>query len=98
MHERVTGAHHLSLFADERAYCEKLASQLNSVQDLPVSCRQYDSVLSKVQESESDPFVGMWPGAAAKARAARSKGQEHHAQFQRRITTRPTQRFAKLDK
>lgn len=72
-------------------------SKLHYVKDLPVSCQQYASVVQKLESKEqaaNDPFHGMWGGAASKARMARSKGQEHHAQIQRRATNLGQRRFS----
>ena len=77
-----------------------MANQLTKLDDLPRACHQYAPVVDKVKRNEanaSDPFAGMWAGAASKARAARSKGQESHAQIQRRMTSQG-RRFSKLDK
>jgi hypothetical protein len=83
--------------APTKDYCENLVSKLHYVKDLPVSCQQYASVVQTLQSKEqaaNDPFHGMWGGAASKARMARSKGQEHHAQIQRRATNLGQRRFS----
>lgn len=70
------------------------------VKDLPEACKKYPTVVAKLESKEqaaADPFGGMGAGAAVKARSARSKGGEHHAQIQRRLTAQG-RRFSKLDK
>jgi hypothetical protein len=68
------------------------------MRDLPLFCRQYTPVVQKLQtKSANTAFDGMRPGEAAAAKAARVKGQEHHAQVQRRLTT-GARRFSKLEK
>jgi hypothetical protein len=88
--------------AKDRSDCESLANKLTNVKDLPTFCRQFAPVVQKLESKEaSNAFDGMRPGSAASARAARSKGQEHHAQVQRRLTaggTTGVRRFSKLDK
>jgi hypothetical protein len=87
-----------------RAYCENLAKQLaNTSKELPPFCQQYHLRPRNTHSahSEMDAFAGMRPGSAAQARVARSKGQESHAQIQRRLTNGGvlgTRRFSKLDK
>jgi hypothetical protein len=97
------GSHTLSLSTTDdddtttmsRQYCQGLAAKLASVTDLPASCKKYPDVVKTLQRrtttgSASDAtvaFQGMRAGSAAAARAARAKGQEHHAQIQRRYTT-----------
>ena len=77
-----------------RQYCQGLAAKLASVTDLPASCKKYPDVVKTLQRrttgSTSDSavaFAGMRAGEGASARAARAKGQEYHAQIQRRYTT-----------
>ena len=77
------------------AYCERLAAKY-SKDELPSSCRDYFQHQSSPSASSVDPFAGMRPGAATSARAHRSKGQEHHAQVQRRLTS-SGRRFSKLN-
>jgi hypothetical protein len=75
------------------AYCERLAAKY-SKDELPTSCRDYFQ--HQASPTSVDPFAGMRPGSAASARAHRSKGQEHHAQVQRRLTS-SGRRFSKLN-
>ncbi|EEC45830.1 predicted protein [Phaeodactylum tricornutum CCAP 1055/1] len=87
---------------NSEAYCERLALNLNTVKELPVSCRQYEGIVQKLETKEkesADPFAGMWAGSAAKARSSRAQGREHHAKIQRRLTTgaTSTRRFSKLE-
>jgi hypothetical protein len=80
------------------AYCERLAAKY-SKDELPSSCRDYFQNQASPSSSSAttvDPFAGMRPGSAASARAHRSKGQEHHAQVQRRLTS-SGRRFSKLN-
>lgn len=77
-----------------KAYCESLAAKLKSQKDLPQACLAYFAI----PDEHVDPFAGMRPGSAVSARATRAKGQEHHAQIQRRLTTSGTRRFSKLEK
>jgi hypothetical protein len=74
-------------------YCERLAAKY-SKDELPSSCRDYFQ--HQKGSGAVDPFAGMRPGAAAAARSHRSKGQEHHAQVQRRWTS-SGRRFSKLN-
>lgn len=86
-----------------RDYCQGLANKLASMSDLPKSCRKYPDIVKTLErrttgkkEDAALAFEGMSPGEAAQARAARSKGQQHHAQIQRRYTQ--TRRFTKQAK
>jgi hypothetical protein len=86
-------------------YCENLANKLTNVKDLPLFCRQYKPVVQKLQTKSTSndvtAFEGMGAGEAAAAKAARVKGQEHHAQVQRRLTSGArtgVRRFSKLEK
>lgn len=91
-------------FSDNKsqAYCEDLANKMSKLQDLPAYCRKYDDVVKKMESKQQkdavDPFAGMRPGEAVRARAARTRGMESHAQIQRRHTTRASRAFSKLDK
>ena len=80
-------------------YCQGIAAKLTSVKDLPASCKKYPEVVKTLQrrttgskEDATIAFQGMRPGSAAAARSARAKGQEHHAQIQRRYTRTETKR------
>jgi len=81
----------------------------NKTMYIPLTCR---TLLEQQQQEQqalaasaaardnttTDPFVGMRPGAAAAARSHRSKGQEYHAQVQRRfISGLAGRRFSKLE-
>lgn len=82
-----------------KSYCESIAQKITSLQDFPVACQQYDDVYEKLEKKiarSADPFYGMDPGTAIKARATRAAGLESHHQIQRRQTT--PRRFSKLDK
>lgn len=70
-------------------YCEKIASKLNSVNQLPQACHKYASVVERIedeQKSMNQAFAGMHAGAAQRAKVNRLKGYETQAQFQRRMT------------
>lgn len=78
-----------------KEYCERLVSKLYSVKDLPAGCQAYPAVVQRLESKEkaaSDPFAGMAGGA--QARRARTKGMEHHAQIQRRLTSLGQRRFS----
>jgi hypothetical protein len=82
--------HHHNIFqygTDQQAYCERLAESIKTVSDLPSACKNFDSVKAVLQKRKTvtDPFAGM--KGATQARADRTRGQEHHAQIQRRLTT-----------
>jgi hypothetical protein len=59
-------------------YCESLVGKLTDVKDLPEACRQYPSVVEKLEAKAKpvDPFEGMWSGAALAARSSRAQGKE----------------------
>lgn len=79
-------------------YCQDVATKISSVKDLPASCKKYPEVMKTLmrrtttKDDATIAFQGMRPGSAAQARAARAKGQEHHAQIQRRYTRTETAR------
>lgn len=80
--------------AKSLAYCDNIASQLNSLQHLPQACHKYKSVVQKLEskagggsaEEGNSAFAGMSPGQVARSKAARLSGRETQAQFQRRMT------------
>lgn len=87
--------------SDQQEYCERLAEKIKTISDLPSSCKNFDSVKAVLQKRKTvtDPFAGM--RGATQARADRTRGQEHHAKIQRRLTTggtTGTERFGKLEK
>ena len=67
--------------------CMALLDKVTKENPLPVECESYTEVKAALQRRKTDPFAGMSPGEAAAAKAAREKGQLHHAQIQRRLTT-----------
>ena len=58
-------------------YCEKLANNITSLDDLPAGCKAYGNVVDKVKAKSGavDPFAGMAGGQAVSARTALSKGR-----------------------
>jgi hypothetical protein len=60
---------------------------------LPAACEQFDEIRVALQRTNSNraihakAFQGMHAGEAAAAMASREKGQLHHAQIQRRMTS-----------
>jgi hypothetical protein len=75
------------------AFCQKLASQINKVEDLPSVCKSYSSVIDAVKRkttsvsAEDIAFQGMRPGQAIQARRSRAGGVEHQAKLNRRMTS-----------
>jgi hypothetical protein len=64
-----------------------LAESIKTISDLPAACNNFASVQAVLQKRKTvtDPFAGM--KGATQARADRTRGQEHHAKIQRRLTT-----------
>jgi hypothetical protein len=75
------------------ASCQKLASQLTKIEDLPSACKNYSSVVDAVKRkttsvsAEDIAFQGMRPGQAIQARRSRAGGVEHQAKLNRRMTS-----------
>ncbi|KAL3907882.1 MAG: hypothetical protein SGILL_008693, partial [Bacillariaceae sp.] len=75
------------------AYCQKLASKLNNLEELPSACKGYSSVLQSTKQKSSSvsdediAFQGMRPGQAIQARRSRAGGIEHQAKLNRRMTS-----------
>jgi len=89
------------VFSEEitRKYCLKLANKVKSVAELPAVCGRFMGELGQLKTRDTRSantiaFEGMSPTDANKARAARAKGVETHAQIQRR-TTNYHHRFSK---
>ena len=63
---------------------------------LPAACKEYDEVKVALNRRNSDranhaiAFQGMHAGEAAAAMVARERGELHHAQIQRRMTSSKT--------
>ena len=59
----------------------------------PDECKKYPGLVTEIRRRNSDKtnhaiaFAGMSAGEQAAAMAARNKGQLHHAQVQRRLTS-----------
>jgi hypothetical protein len=73
--------------------CFALLDKVCPDSPLPNDCKQFDDVVVALQrknsnrDSQAIAFAGMPAGEAASAMAARDRGQLHHAQIQRRMTT-----------
>jgi hypothetical protein len=85
--------HLLITDATDLASCQKLASKLNKLEDLPSACKNYSSVVEAVKRkttsvtAEDIAFQGMRPGQAIQARRSRAGGVEHQAKLNRRMTS-----------
>ena len=73
--------------------CFAILSSVCPDHPLPDECQQFNQVKEALQRRNSNPsshaiaFQGMNPGEAVSAMAARDKGNLHHAQIQRRMTS-----------
>lgn len=85
--------HLISSASKDLAYCQRLASNIKSTQELPPVCQTFPSVVDSVkrkQQPVSDEdiaFQGMRPGQALQARRSRAAGVEHQAKLTRRLTS-----------
>ena len=85
--------------ATDLASCQKLASTLNKLEDLPTVCKNYSSVVEIVKRkttgvsAEDIAFQGMRPGQAIQARRSRAFGVEHQAKLNRRMTSSSANKY-----
>jgi hypothetical protein len=76
-----------------RRACFALLDKVCPDSPLPNDCKQFEDVRVALQrknsnrDSQAIAFAGMPAGEAASAMAARDRGQLHHAQIQRRMTS-----------
>lgn len=73
--------------------CQKFAAKVTPEHPLPKECHVYPKVINQIKRRNSNKsdhakaFAGMSPSEMAAAMAARERGNLHHAQIQRRLTT-----------
>jgi hypothetical protein len=76
-----------------KEFCKALVDKMCVDSSLPSECIQFPNIMSDVQRRNSDrsnqaiAFQGMSAREQAAAMSNRDKGQLHHAQVQRRLTT-----------
>ncbi|KAG7336912.1 hypothetical protein IV203_006172 [Nitzschia inconspicua] len=85
--------------ATDLVSCQKIASKLSRLEDLPSACKNYSSVVEAVKRkttsvsAEDIAFQGMRPGQAIQARRSRAGGVEHQAKLNRRMTSGASNKY-----